>query len=181
VPGESVRDEAWHDALFKAHWRGIMAMLERLLGGDVATAEDLAQKTFQTAWTRRHKIQDEPRGWLFAVARNHWLNHWRSNSRRRFVEYDHEVMGHLNPVPGADEFIETSGLDLADDLQGLSDLDREVLELRYFNRLDCNEIAEALRIPAATARKRLSRAEKKARALLAERMRPGAEGHSGQK
>jgi RNA polymerase sigma factor (sigma-70 family) len=145
----------------KAHWRGIMLMLEKLVSGDVATAEDLAQKTFHTAWTKRHKVPDEPGGWLFTTARNHWLNHRRYALRRSFVPYDHHSMEHLHPAPAADAALEAEEPGLEAAVEGLTDSDRTILVLRYVDGLDCNEIAEELQISSATARKRLSRAEKK--------------------
>jgi RNA polymerase sigma-70 factor (ECF subfamily) len=160
-----VRDAAWHDALYTEHRERIMKVLIRMLKGDIAAAEDLAQETFVTAWTKRNSVPDEPIGWLILVAKNHFLNFGRAQRRRRTVTYDGEVMNLLAPAPAADVEFESSSVRL-NGFERLSKKDREILVLRHVYGLDGNEIADALGIRPATARQRLARAERRAKDLI---------------
>ena len=69
--------------LVEAHQRAVRGFLRRLCG-DHADADDLAQETFVTAWTRIGAFRpgESVRAWLCGVAYRKWLTHRRTESRR---------------------------------------------------------------------------------------------------
>jgi RNA polymerase sigma-70 factor (ECF subfamily) len=167
LTGNSVRDEAWHNALCKEHAERIAKILARRLGGDMHTARDLAQETMITAWLKREKVPDQALPWLYTTAGFHLRNYRRSVKNQPHVEYDPESMAQMNPAESADSIADAPDLELAGALDGLSTKDKEILELAFVDCLTGNEIAAMLGLKPATARKRLSRALLNAEPLLA--------------
>src|SRR5262245_38928769 len=127
------------------------------LGSGRGDAEDLAQLTFVTAWSKRSKVPDDPRPWLYATARNHWRNHVRKHWRS-MEQLDLET-------PGGDGGIEDSELscDLDTALGRLSGEERDVVRLAYLHDLTIEEIAVAIRRNPGAAKQRLHRARRKLR------------------
>jgi len=70
-------------ALVARHQRAVRGFLRRLAGSH-ADADDLAQDTFVTAWSRIGTFgRDESlRAWLCGVAYRKWLTHRRTEARR---------------------------------------------------------------------------------------------------
>ena len=66
--------------LVRRHQGLVRAQLRRLLGNDVATADDLAQDTFVLAWRKLHQFRGDSRfaTWLYRIAHSCFLQHLRS-------------------------------------------------------------------------------------------------------
>jgi len=73
------------------------------LSGSAEDADDLTSETFARAWVGRHKIRTETvKAYLFAIARNLYLNQKRHVNRN--VELSLE---HVDPNPGPDHLVES--------------------------------------------------------------------------
>jgi RNA polymerase sigma-70 factor (ECF subfamily) len=78
-----VDSESRFRALFELAYPSLCryARYRGLTGPD---AEDLVAQTLEIAWRRIDDVPaDDPMPWLYAVARNQWLNHHRRQRRRR--------------------------------------------------------------------------------------------------
>lgn len=104
----------------------------RFRAGDLATAEDLASRTFEKAWRARRRYRRDRASvgtWLLAIARNVAVDHWRA--RRPAVSLDA-----LPDLP-QDSTIEADLQRRADHqrlsafLAELSDREQELLALKY--------------------------------------------------
>ena len=137
-------------------------------------AADCVQDAFCIAATRLGQLKDPERlrPWLYSVARNEALRCIREGSRER--AYD-EVPDVVSAEPGPDILAARTELaDLvAEAAGGLSDRDRTVLELAYRHGMDGPELAEALDVSHASAKKMMQRLretiEKSLGALLVSR------------
>jgi RNA polymerase sigma factor (sigma-70 family) len=126
-----------------------------------ADVEELIQAVYVVAWRR---LDDIPLGaecaWLIGVARNVLNNERRGHSRRR------NLQGRLTPrrdEPSAeDHAIANEQLRIA--LGALSDSDRELLLLHFWDGLKATEIAHVMGIRPGAAATRLSRASARLRA-----------------
>ena len=120
---------------------------------DRESAADCVQDTFCTAATRLSSLRDlgKLRPWLYAIARNEALR--RIRERRREQASD-ELPEKASNEPGPDALAAQTELAalIAQAAAGLSDRDREILDLAYRHGLDGPEIAEALGTSAATTR-----------------------------
>ena len=115
----------------------------RYRGGDADTANDLASATFERAIEnlyrfdpRRAQIQT----WLFAIARNLSINHWKSE--KQLVPFDDDLS--IPDEPQLEESIifaqEKEQILLA--LQLLDDRAREIMALKFGGPLTNRQIAE---------------------------------------
>ncbi|MEZ4502970.1 MAG: sigma-70 family RNA polymerase sigma factor [Dehalococcoidia bacterium] len=127
-------EEAW-SALFEEHY----PRLHRYFRSRVtptSVAEDLAADTFVEAYRSIERFQwrERPFGaWLYGIARNRLLMHYRREGRRRDVQ---------PPVEHArDEFL---GIELRDALDRMPSEYRQALEYRYLIGLTGEEAAAAM-------------------------------------
>ena len=125
---------------------------------DRDAAADCVQDVFCSAAARLSQLRDADklRPWLYAIARNEALR--RIKDRRR-----EQVCDDLAEVASADAGPDTLAArnELADLLAqaagGLSDRDRQVLDLAYRHGLDGSELGAALGVSTATAHRIVSR------------------------
>ena len=123
---------------------------------DRAIAEDLAQESFLRAWNRVQSFDAEKGAlgpWLLAIARNRAIDHVRSVSGRMdrnsfefdarehpslFVDMEREVLNkdHARVLTAA--------------FAKLSDNQRKVIELAYYEGLSQTEMAETMGYPLGT-------------------------------
>lgn len=156
--------------IFDRYYDRIYAYVGRRLGSE--PAEDIAAETFLVAFDRRGQYDlgcAQAAPWLYGIASNLIARYRRAEARRyralsrvgepdRAEGFDEEVVGRV----AAQQHRRA----LAAALAGLSGRDRDVLLLVAWAGLSCDETAQALRIPAGTARSRLHRARGRLRAAL---------------
>ncbi len=129
------------------------------LTGDPAVAEELTAEAFCRAWVRRDAItQSTMRSYLFTIAKNVYRDQLRKSKRQ--VALTHDYMDDSSTVAEnaerSEEYILMRGL-----LDTLTDLDREIITLRYQEELSHEEIAGIVGMNAATVRIRAHRARRK--------------------
>lgn len=160
-------DRAAFAALFTHYAPRLKSYLMRL-GAAPAQAEDLAQDVMVTLW-RRARAYDARKAkastWIFVIARNAWID----KLRRERVE-----LAYRNTLARE----ETSAEEAPDDaaargeteenmhaaLAALSDEQREVVQLSFFEDRPHSEIAQRLSLPLGTVKSRLRLALMKLRA-----------------
>lgn len=128
-------------------------------------AEELTSECFLSTITYLKEYEVENiRAFLFKVARNKVIDHYRRKDR---VVYSDEVVQTNEKGSDADEVITMQEAKMvAEKIRLLPDDDREVLTLRYLEDLDIKEIAEILGKSQVATRVQIFRALKKARELL---------------
>jgi RNA polymerase sigma factor (sigma-70 family) len=125
---------------------------------DRDAAADCVQDVFCAAADRLHQLRDAAklRPWLYAIARNECLRVIRARGRERVFD---EVPEAVSADAGPETIAARSELAslVAEAAGGLSNRDREVLELAYRHGLDGPELAEALGVSATNAKKMAQR------------------------
>jgi RNA polymerase sigma factor (sigma-70 family) len=157
--------------IFDRHYADIHGYASRRLGPSLA--DDVAAETFLIAFDRRRRYdpsQPSARPWLYGIASNLIARHRRAEVRQYRAlaraagqlvhDHDEHVTGRLDAAAQRGR--------LAAALLALAERDREVLLLVAWAQLSCEEAAQALGIPAATARSRLHRARRRTREALEE-------------
>lgn len=144
-------------------------------------AADIYQQVLVTTWRKIDSVPDidaQALGWMLAVARRTLANHRRSTSRR--LAATDRLADELKATEGvtrsAGEHPASAFGDGANDatdavraaLADLTDGDREVLTLTYWDGLTGEQIALVLGVRPAAVRKRLERARSRLTARLAE-------------
>ena len=147
----------WEKRLFNYAFR---------LTGNREDALDVCQDTFLKAFQQLHRLQDPARfaGWLFTIARNYCLAHFRTRKRRAEDGEGTDPQG-LDALPPARsptrlgdlQEMEPAELRLLVEgaLDRLSFEQREAVVLKVFEGLRFDEIAGIAGCPLSTAKSRM--------------------------
>jgi RNA polymerase sigma-70 factor (ECF subfamily) len=138
-----------------------------LRGLETAIAEELAQDVMLIVYRRAGDLREEEffHGWLFKIAKNEMLRHWRQQrTRREIVKFE----------PFSKYLAErlTTEMDLARNsnftewMRYLEPSEREIVILRFVEELSYEELAGALGIPVGTVKWRLFNAKKKLSSVI---------------
>lgn len=131
---------------------------------DADDAADAVQELFRKRLALRVAPHDE-RAWLLRAARNHCLNLLRTKRRRRdavpLTTGLDAPAGWTGPVTALLNREQADGV--AQRLASLSDDQRELLRLRYWDELSRGEIANLLGLSESTVKSRLFEAIEKLR------------------
>ncbi|WP_373486505.1 RNA polymerase sigma factor [Blastomonas sp.] len=156
-------DRRAFEQLVRRHQGMVRAQLRRLVHGDAARADDLAQETFLLAWRKLHQFRGEARfgTWLYRIAYSCFLqaNHRRRRPVGAFV-------GDANAPPLSVSGSVELRLDLERALQSLSDPEQAVLLHVAQLGLSHEEAAYVLSLPVGTVKSHMRRGKGKLRALL---------------
>src|SRR5437773_847754 len=133
-------------------------------------AEDVTQGAFMALARSARKVADHPvlSGWLHRTTQNLAVKIIRSEARRRAREQEAAAMNESVSAQ-SDANWEQIAPHLDDALGELSELDRDAILLRYFQRKSAREMAETLGTSEEAAQKRVSRAVERMRELFAKR------------
>jgi RNA polymerase sigma-70 factor (ECF subfamily) len=124
------REEDW-DALYAEQLPRIYNFF-RFRVGDGAVAEDLTSITFEKAWSARHRYRRDLAAfatWLFTIARNVAVDHYRQQRRHVSLEQAAEVAAETTPEELAERRSDVEHLGRL--LAVLPERERELLSLKY--------------------------------------------------
>ncbi|MGE5775510.1 MAG: RNA polymerase sigma factor [Chloroflexota bacterium] len=155
------------EAAFDRYYPAIFRFF-RYRGADAETANDLAASVFERALTRidqydPHKAQIQT--WLFAIARNLSINHWKLE--KEALSFEDDDVSDTEGRPLEESLIRS--LDKEQVLHTLQLLDhrsREVLALKFSGELSNREIAELTNLSDSNVGVILYRSLLKLRTLL---------------
>lgn len=162
--------------LAREHHRGLL-VYARALCRDEATAADLVQDAFLTAWRSlaRFDVTREFGAWMRGIIRNKWREHCRKHHRE--VDVDDDVLTLWENRMAAMEQSRHDGRGpvfdaLEDCLTRLPENLSDVVQRFYYRREDGQNAAAALGIDPAALRKRLQRARELLRQCLDRKLEP---------
>lgn len=156
-------DRRAFEQLVRRHQGMVRAQLCRLLLGDEATADDLAQETFLLAWRKLDQFRSDARfsTWLYRIAYSCFLQMCRTKSWAARSAQDDE-MEHL-PIPAHAMDLQ---LDLARAMQHLSAAEQAVLLHCMQLGLSHEEAAYVLAMPLGTVKTHAMRGKAKLKTWL---------------
>lgn len=167
----AVRERDDRDAfaeLVRRHQSRVRVVLLRMVRGDAALADDLAQETFVLAWRNLRHFRFEARfsTWLYRIA----FNAWQTEARRKRevlldADVDLDAIGIEERAADLPDIV--SRIDLERAMETLSDGERAALAACYYADLTHEEAAQALGIPVGTVKTHVLRGKAKLRARLA--------------
>ena len=122
---------------------------------NTADAEDLTSQTFITALETMHKLRDTSKftPWLFRIARNKAMDHFRRARRRPTQVFNEELDRSLSSLRQDDRLKQDQRIDLERIIAGLKPIEQEYLRLRLIAELPFSEIASILRKPESRIKK----------------------------
>lgn len=155
-------DDAAGSTLFGRYFESIRRFFANKTDAD---AEDLVQSSFERCVRGTEQLRSTAafRGYLFGIAHNVLLEHYRRRRRDGVVDFTRRSMVDLTGRASAKL---ARGDDRARLLATLQNLPLELqilLELFYWEHMPASEIAEVLSVPEGTIRSRLHRARDRLR------------------
>jgi RNA polymerase sigma-70 factor (ECF subfamily) len=163
------QDRAAFSLLFERYAGKVKSYLFRLGAAD-ALAEDIAQDALVTVW-RRAPTYDRSKAkastWIFVIARNAWID----RLRREKVELAYRNTCFVSEESDDEQPDDTAVRTQTEEqvsaaLENLSEDQRQVVQLSFFEDRPHAEIAERLSLPVGTVKSRLRLAIGKLRAHL---------------
>jgi RNA polymerase sigma-70 factor (ECF subfamily) len=149
--------------LYQRFAPALLGYLRQLCRDDML-AEDLVQEVFVTVWQKAGSYRPDrgdAAGWLYAIARNKLIDHWR----RTGVARDMEALD-FEQLPARVEHGSDLMLTLRKVLGQVPAEQRTAIQLAYFGGLTYVETAERLRLPVGTLKSRIRIGLKSMRNLL---------------
>lgn len=158
-------DRRAFEQLLRRHQGMVRAQLRRLLHGDDARADDLAQETFLLAWRKLHQFRGEARfsTWLYRIAYSCFLQARRKRSSSA-EEIDCDALHQRSSPRHAVEL----RLDVERAMRLLSAAEQIVLLHIVQLGLSHDEAAYVLAMPLGTVKSHARRGKTKLRAMLAD-------------
>jgi RNA polymerase sigma-70 factor (ECF subfamily) len=157
-------DRRAFEQLMRRHQGMVRAQLRRLLHGDHAMADDLAQETFLLAWRKLDQFRSEARfsTWLYRIAYSCFLQAYR---KRPWSTKDSDD-GAAEQLPAPPQAVDLQ-LDLQSAMQRLSAAEQTVLLHCMQLGLSHEETAYVLAMPLGTVKTHAMRGKAKLKIWLA--------------
>lgn len=149
------------EGVFREFHPKILSYVSRRVSSS-SYAEEIAAEVFQAAWDRWDSEFKVVAPWLYRVALNKIIDHYRSSERRNL--FDTEMTIILKDSVSKPDFVEVMAI--RDAVGLLNKREQEVIFRYYWEGLSALEIADLLGCRPATVWAALSRARKRLRALL---------------
>lgn len=157
--------------LVELYQRPILSFVGRMVGGDAALADDLAQDVFLRAWSHLADYDPDRKfsSWLFKIAHNRTIDQLRRGRLRATFSLDaaaddEPAFEVAAPEEGSSPLRHVESAELArlvqESIAGLRPSYREVLLLRFEQDLQYDEIAGVLGVALGTVKVQLHRARK---------------------
>lgn len=158
-------------AFHAAHHPALLAVARQRLG-TVEDAEDAVAETFRIAWDHYRTSGEVEVAWVYRTLRNVIGNEYQ---RAQGQVKREDRLRALHVVAGSSDL--DVGVMVRQELAALSEADREVLRLAYWEDLGAQQIGRVLGCSTGAARVRLRRA----RGRLEQRLAPTTERRGGER
>ena len=145
-----------------------LANLIRYQVGNLQHAEDILQETLLQAWLSLPKLRDGNKvlPWLLQVARNRWVDFFKSTQRREQAVEDSIIENHLNQFGHSllrqKETIE----EIYEALEQVPETERNIARQFYLEGFTIREIARRSQQPQGTVKRQLFETRNHLRQLL---------------
>lgn len=172
------QDKRAFQSLFSYFGPRVKAYVMRL-GCQPGQAEELTQETMIKVWRKASQFDADksaPSTWIFRIARNQRIDAFRRENRPELDPNDPSLIP--EPEEAADSVIEQkqSEMQLLEAMKHLSEDQKAILKLSFFEDMSHGRIAEHLNIPLGTVKSRLRLALGKLRSTLDDSRLPPTDG-----
>jgi len=162
-------ERAAMQTLFARHQVKVFRFIFRMVR-DEALAEDLTSDTFLDIWRQadRFEFRSQVSTWILGVARFKALG---SRRKRREAGAEEDEMAAVPDTADDPELVAQKASkagQLRACIDGLTEVQREIIDLVYYQERSIREISELLGIPENTVKTRMFNARKRLSELMAE-------------
>lgn len=150
-----------------ARWSPLIYSVALRSLGEVTEAEDVTQKVFVAAWTSRHNYRPERASlpaWLMGIARYKIFDAHNNRTKESKIRNELAASPQVRLTPEPLDVAER--LILADEINRLDEVPRQVLRMAFYEDLTHAQIAERMKLPPGTVKSHIRRSLIKLRARL---------------
>jgi len=150
--------------------------------GNEKVAEDITQETFLKAWKNLKKfdLNKSFKTWIYSIAKNTAIDYLRKRKDIPISMFDNESGGNIIEDTLTDDELKADEIYIMAEnkkqvesvLTKLSEIQKEVVILKYVNELSLTEVSDILNIPRETIKSHHRRALIKMKKLLEEKHAP---------
>lgn len=160
------------DSLMRKYGEGLYWQIRKIvLNHD--DADDVLQNTFLKAWKNLHNFRGDAKlsTWLYKIAVNESINHLNKERTRQQITSDDEMLNMLTTKLEADEYFDGNELQLAlqKAIAALPEKQRLVFNMRYFDEMKYEQMAEILGTSVGALKASYHHAVKKIEAAFSEK------------
>lgn len=163
----NLRNAETFQQFYAQNYLAIFRFIYGLRGGPTEEVEDLTAETFTRAWKSRRGFKGSAQaaqGWLFKIARNLVIDNHRRQKHQGFEQDIEQHAIQADDLDPEQQFqIREQVQILWSSMSALSDLQREILVLRYMLGWRVNDIGQYLEIKENTVSVYIRRALKQIR------------------
>lgn len=145
------------DKIYRVYFQKLANYIFQL-SKDAVLTEDIVQETFMVLWNKRIQIKEDLNfeGYLFTIARNQYLQNFRSKTKERafFVELESEVLQEVHSTDNKIELLKK----VRKIIEELSPKCKEAFVASKFENLTYAEIADRMGISKKTVEIHISKA-----------------------
>lgn len=167
IINKALEEVSYFSCLYERYEERLLRYIRRLSSVSEEEAEDILQDAFIKIWKnlRAYDHRLPLSSWLYRIVHNQAISHWRKSrsfgKKNRISWRD----ARLEDVPESDVLFSWEETDSTPEMiqRVLTQLPlpyREVLVLRFYERLSYEEISDVLKIPEGTVATRLNRAKR---------------------
>lgn len=157
-------------AVLFRHFAPRLKSFFRRFQNDDGKIEEVLQETFVAVWTKAHQFDPSRASaatWIYTIARNQRIDAFRRERRPEFDPHDPAFVPEPEPPAEARVTSRERATHLAAALAHLSEEQREILRLSFFEDSSHNAIASRLGVPVGTVKSRIRLAYGHLRSQLA--------------
>jgi RNA polymerase sigma-70 factor (ECF subfamily) len=137
----------------------------------IEEAEDILQEAFLKIWKNLNAFDPSMKlsSWIYRIIRNQTISYWRTKKREQakasILVDEYATQNIFEDFDIADEK-EKKQIKLQDALNNLTNKYKEVIVLKFFEKMSYEEISDVLEIPEGTVAVRINRAKKAIKKML---------------
>lgn len=127
-------------------------------GADKETAEEIAQETMLTIWSKSHQYSRDKgsvSAWVYTIARNLRIDRVRKQAIWQRCYEEFETIERLRTTPDEPRFWEHERNEIDGALGGLPPEQLQVIQLSFVDGLSQAQIAARLALPLGTVKSRM--------------------------
>ena len=162
------RDRAAFEYVFR-HFAPRVKTYCMRLGADASLAEEITQETMVSVWSNADQFdlaKANVSTWIFTIARNRSIDRFRKSRRPQFDPRDPAFIP--DDPAGPDDILEQDKMNerVRDVLKDLSQSERDVVMLSFYQHFSHGKIAKQLDLPLGTVKSRIRLAFEKIRSAI---------------
>ena len=170
---ETLRNVDYLSCIYARYEQRLLRFITRISSLNAEESRDVLQDAFIKIWKNLNAYDPSVKlsSWLYRIVRNETISQWRKKTgygKVSMVPITEKMENVLPELLEADDLTE-EGIDLLHNLvDGIPGKYREVIVLRYFEKMNYEEISDVLKIPEGTVAARLNRGRKMVGGLIRE-------------